>query len=165
MPGKKMCVDLPARFPRRSKAKRELCVSKQGEKIPQEIRSIIKDLLRDAHYTKGEIADKCGVSRALVNYYLEKDPELKAAYQSAWMERMQQVEMAMVDRAINGRNEMAAQQASEFLLSHNMRERYDDKAVTPDRLATLPKIIVPIAVPVRTHKADAMPEEEPPIDV
>lgn len=165
MPGKKMCVDLPAGFPRRSKARNELCVSKPGEKIPQEIRNIIKDLLRDAHYTKGEIADRCGVSRALVNYYLEKDPELKAAYQSAWMERMQQVETAMVDRAINGRNEMAAQQASEFLLSHNMRERYDDKTVTPDRLATLPKIIVPIAVPVRTKKTSTLSEEEPPIDV
>lgn len=165
MPVNKRCVDLPAGFPRRSKAKRELCVAKSGEKIPAEVRSIIKDLLRDAHYTKGEIADRCGVSRATVEHYLTKDPELKAAYQSAWMERMQQVEMAMVDRAINGRNEMAAQQASEFLLTHNMRERYDDKAVTQDRLATLPKIIVPIAVPVRTNKPDAMSEGEPPIDV
>lgn len=137
-------------FPRHSKRKADLVVTKPGERIPVEVKKVVLDLLRDAHYTKGEIADACGISRRTVSDYLEKDPELKAAYMSAWMERMQKVEMAMVDRAIEGRNEMAAQQAGEFLLRHNVRDRYDDKAVTPDRLAALPKIIVPIAVPVRS---------------
>lgn len=146
-------MELEPRPPRRSKIKPNYCIAKQGERIPESVRNIILDLLRQGHYTKGEIASACGVSRGTVVRYLDKDPELKEQYEAAWMETMQKVEQAMVTRATEGRNEMAAQQAGEFLLRHNT-DRYNDKAVSPDRLASLPKIIVPIAVPVRTDPKD-----------
>lgn len=115
----------------------------------------IMSLLRSGRYTKAEIARSMGVSWNTVHNTLKSDPALMEAWNSGWMETMETVENAMIERAVSCENHMAAQQAGEFILSHGYRDRYDDRMAIDAAAASLPKIVVPLVVPVRDAKPEA----------
>lgn len=140
-------------FPRKSKRKPSLPASPNGRHIPVEIKNKILELLEPDDeqmvMSYSEIARICRVTPECVRQYVSKDPELKARRDEAWELALDAVEESMVQRAIGGRNEIAAQQAGEFILRHRRRKVYDDSFVSEDRLNALPKIVVQMTIPAR----------------
>lgn len=129
-------------------------VLEKSDRIPEIVRKKILDFFGSGKYSLSEIARYCGVSRKTVERYLEKDPELKDAYDTLWQERIDRVEQAQVELAESapdqtGAGVIAAQKAGEFLLRYNRRQRYSETIISSDALKQLPKIVIPIVIPPR----------------
>ena len=139
-----------------------------GDRVPQIVKNKMMEFFKGGKYSLSEIARYCGVSRSTVQRYLDKDPELKEQYDTAWQERIDRVEQSMVELAESAPDEagavvIAAEKAAEFLLRYNRKEKYSDTIVSQEALERLPRLIIPIKIPPR----DQLPNNPQPetIDV
>lgn len=114
--------------------------------LPQAVKDKMVQYFKSGKYGISEIALICGVCYKTAKNFVEKDPELKELWETALQARLDSVVDSMVDRAIDGRNEIAAQQAGEFLLRHHRRDQYSEKASVSDMAKQLPKVVVPVVV-------------------
>lgn len=115
-------------------------------RLPQQVKDKMVEYFKSGKYGISEIALACGVCYRTARNFVDKDPELKELWETAMQARLDMVVDSMVERAIDGRNEIAAQQAGEFLLRHHRRDQYSDKASVSDMAKQLPKVVVPVVV-------------------
>lgn len=115
-------------------------------KLPEALRDKIIRYFESGKYAITEIAVACGITYKTAWNYLNNDPELKEKYETAFNARLDQVLEAMTERAIDGRNEIAAQQAGEFLLRHHRKQQYSNDTTLADAAKALPKIVIPMVV-------------------
>lgn len=139
-----------------------------GDRVPQIVKNKMMEFFKGGKYSLSEIARYCGVSRSTVQRYLDKDPELKEQYDTAWQERIDRVEQSMVELAESAPGEagagvIAAEKAAEFLLRYNRKEKYSDTVVSQETLKQLPKIVIPLVIPPREQLPNN--PQEAPIDV
>lgn len=114
--------------------------------LPQQVKDKMVEYFKTGKYGISEIALACGVCYKTARNFVDKDPELKELWETAMQARLDMVVDSMVERAIGGRNEIAAQQAGEFLLRHHRRDQYSEKASVSDMAKQLPKVVVPVVV-------------------
>ena len=118
----------------------------ERKRFEPELKKKILQYFESGRYSISEIAIACGISYSAARRFLDRDPELREKWETAFNKKLDEVVEAMTDRAIAGRNEIAAQQAGEFLLRHHRRDTYTEKAGLADAAKSLPKIIVPLII-------------------
>lgn len=123
------------------KRKKEVTLMPMGFNLPVDIKEKIRKCLMDGHYQISEIADKFATTRKSIVNILEKDSLLREIWETNVQKRVDAVENAMFDEATKGRG-IAAQNAREFILSHNRKDIYSDNFASSNILNSLPKIIV-----------------------
>lgn len=134
-----------------------------GVRVPDYMKKMMIEFFKTGKYSISEVARHVGTSYATAKRVIDSDPILKSHWETAFNFRLDQIEEAMTERAISARNEIAAQQAGEFLLKHHRKSVYSDDAVGGDSLRSLPKIIIPLVINRNSDKKQI--EEAPPIDV
>lgn len=135
------------------------CINIDGITIKQ--RNAMRQLFLGGNHSIGEVAKRIGVSYSVARKMLENDDELRDLWETSFQSKMDEVEGSMIERAIDGRNEIAAQQAGEFLLRHRRKDTYGDNAVSTDLLKSLPKIVIAPVVsrsPLQQEVIEVKPE-------
>lgn len=153
---------LPSFVPQPQEKLPEHSLYPAGRPLPKDVRDKILCELRVGHIPISDIARKYGTTYGTVSRMLNKDPELKEAFADAWNAKMDEVEMSMVDLAINCENSIAREKAGEYVLRYNRKQKYSDDVVSTDKIASLPKIVVALNIPVRNAEPPAVENEKKP---
>lgn len=140
-------------------------------RLPPVVVNRIREMLLAGTRHLTQVARACNVTTDSVKRLVEQDPELKALHDAAYEEKMEQVEDAMFEQAINGDNEIAKEKAQEYLLRFRRPKVYSPElsdAAAMGGQQTRRIIIAPI-LPVCQVDKDGIPikpqEQQEPIDV
>ena len=134
--------------------------------LPTVVQKRIREMLEAGTRHLTQVAKACGVSTCVVKRMVESDPELKALHDAAYEEKMEDVEDAMFDMAVNGDNEVAKEKAQEYLLRYRRPKTYSpdlcDQAAsggTPTKRI----VIVPVmpVTPCDANGIPIQPKQEP----
>lgn len=126
---------------------RNPCAVIQGRHITPQMRDRIISHLKHADFpTKTQLARACQVSVETVNNIMKKFPEVKRAFQEALTAKIEEVEHAGFDLAINGEHPIAKEKMIEFMLTHHKPDTYSDNAAMKKAVGEMPKIIIPIKI-------------------
>ena len=117
--------------------------------IPPAVRNkIIRALISGEYPVDADIAADCKVPVSVVEKLLSDDPELRELRRQAERRSAQLIERALIDLAINGKNQMAKQKAQEFALKHIMPDKYGDSVNAGKSAQSLKRIMIVKQLPV-----------------
>ena len=129
------------------RSERNPCALVPGRHITPQMRDRIIHHLENADFpTKTQTARACQVSVETVNNIMKKFPEVKRKFQEALTRKIEEVEQAGFDLAINGEHPIAKEKMIEFMLTHHKPDTYSDSAATKKAVGEMPKIIIPIKI-------------------
>ena len=117
--------------------------------VSDRVRKKIATLLISGEYpVDSEIALACDVDVSVVEKLLADDPELRELRRQAERRSAQLIERALIDLAINGKNQMAKQKAQEFALKHIMPDKYGDSVNAGKSAQSMKRIMIVKELPV-----------------
>ena len=132
----------------------------RGQRIPEEVKDRIRDMLASGQQSVAQISRAAGVSYGTVRKILDDDPDLAELHADAWNSLMDDVEAAGVDLAINGGNEIAREKMVEYFLRYRRPKVYNPES--PNGIAgnsTKKVVIMPVMLVCNIDK-DGIPIED-----
>ena len=129
----------------------------RGNPVPVEVKDRIRDMRAAGNQSIAQISRAAGVSYGTVRKILDDDPDLAELHADAWNSLMDQVELAGIDLAINGGNEIAREKMVEYFLRYRRPKVYNPES--PNGIAgnsTKKVVIVPV-MPVCNIDNDGIP--------
>lgn len=132
----------------------------RGQRIPEEVKDRIRDMLASGQQSVAQISRAAGVSYGTVRKILDDDPDLAELYADAWNSLMDDVEAAGVDLAINGGNEIAREKMVEYFLRYRRPKVYNPES--PNGIAgnSTKKVVIMPVMPVCNIDKDGIPIED-----
>ena len=132
----------------------------RGQRIPDEVKDRIRDMLASGQQSVAQISRAAGVSYGTVRKILDDDPDLAELHADAWNSLMDDVEAAGVDLAINGGNEIAREKMVEYFLRYRRPKVYNPES--PNGIAgnSTKKVVIMPVMPVRNIDKDGIPIED-----
>ena len=120
----------------------------RGQRIPEEVKDRIRDMLASGQQSVAQISRAAGVSYGTVRKILDDDPDLAELHADAWNSLMDDVEAAGVDLAINGGNEIAREKMVEYFLRYRRPKVYNPES--PNGIAgnSTKKVVIMPVMPV-----------------
>ena len=131
----------------------------RGQRIPDEVKDRIRDMLASGQQSVAQISRAAGVSYGTVRKILDDDPDLAELHADAWNSLMDDVEAAGVDLAINGGNEIAREKMVEYFLRYRRPKVYNPES--PNGIAgnSTKKVVIMPVMPVCNSDKDGIPIE------
>ena len=132
----------------------------RGQRIPDEVKDRIRDMLASGQQSVAQISRAAGVSYGTVRKILDDDPDLAELHADAWNSLMDDVEAAGVDLAINGGNEIAREKMVEYFLRYRRPKVYNPES--PNGIAgnSTKKVVIKPVMPVCNIDKDGIPIED-----
>ena len=132
----------------------------RGQRIPDEVKDRIRDMLASGQQSVAQISRAAGVSYGTVRRILDDDPDLAELHADAWNSLMDDVEAAGVDLAINGGNEIAREKMVEYFLRYRRPKVYNPES--PNGIAgnSTKKVVIMPVMPVCNIDKDGIPIED-----
>ena len=132
----------------------------RGQRIPEEVKDRIRDMLASGQQSVAQISRAAGVSYGTVRRILDDDPDLAELHADAWNSLMDDVEAAGVDLAINGGNEIAREKMVEYFLRYRRPKVYNPES--PNGIAgnSTKKVVIMPVMPVCNIDKDGIPIED-----
>ena len=132
----------------------------RGQRIPDEVKDRIRDMLASGQQSVAQISRAAGVSYGTVRKILDDDPDLAELHADAWNSLMDDVEAAGVDLAINGGNEIAREKMVEYFLRYRRPKVYNPES--PNGIAgnSTKKVVIMPVMPVCNIDKDGIPIED-----
>ena len=132
----------------------------RGQRIPDEVKDRIRDMLASGQQSVAQISRAAGVSYGTVRKILDDDPDLAELHADAWNSLMDEVEAAGVDLAINGGNEIAREKMVEYFLRYRRPKVYNPES--PNGIAgnSTKKVVIMPVMPVCNIDKDGIPIED-----
>lgn len=132
----------------------------RGQRIPEEVKDRIRDMLASGQQSVAQISRAVGVSYGTVRKILDDDPDLAELHADAWNNLMDEVEAAGVDLAINGGNEIAREKMVEYFLRYRRPKVYNPES--PNGIAgnSTKKVVIMPVMPVCNIDKDGIPIED-----
>ena len=132
----------------------------RGQRIPDEVKDRIRDMLASGQQSVAQISRATGVSYGTVRKILDDDPDLAELHADAWNSLMDDVEAAGVDLAINGGNEIAREKMVEYFLRYRRPKVYNPES--PNGIAgnSTKKVVIMPVMPVCNIDKDGIPIED-----
>lgn len=132
----------------------------RGQRIPDEVKDRIRDMLASGQQSVAQISRAAGVSYGTVRKILDNDPDLAELHADAWNSLMDDVEAAGVDLAINGGNEIAREKMVEYFLRYRRPKVYNPES--PNGIAgnSTKKVVIMPVMPVCNIDKDGIPIED-----
>ena len=132
----------------------------RGQRIPEEVKDRIRDMLASGQQSVAQISRAVGVSYGTVRRILDDDPDLAELHADAWNSLMDDVEAAGVDLAINGGNEIAREKMVEYFLRYRRPKVYNPES--PNGIAgnSTKKVVIMPVMPVCNIDKDGIPIED-----